>query len=253
MQTKPKLTLDEFFNYTMFSILDFSPNNQYLLFQTKHPSWNTNSYENHLWIYDIQQQTRKLITKNLHNSIKPQWSPNGTWIALVLDEPSNTTNPNSRTKWPIYLYSPASNDLFPIRTENDSLLALTWSDNDFSFYLATINSQSLDEYDEEEWKDVNEYRKDIKDYEQSTIYHIDINQNNPRLLAERNFVTNVSFLIGQLLFAPLNEKLICTSVTSLIENYQAFEIYSIDLRNTSSSSSLIRLTDNEVIEDELEI
>ena len=76
-QTKPKLTFDEFFDSTTFKHLSFSPNGQYLLFQTTNPSWNTSSYENSLWIYDIQQQTKTLITKNPHQSIKPQWSPSG--------------------------------------------------------------------------------------------------------------------------------------------------------------------------------
>jgi len=66
-------------------------------------------------------------------------------------------------------------------------------------------------------------------------------------------VKNVSFLIGELLFVPFEEKLLMTSVSSLIEDLQDFEIYSIDLRNISSSSPLVRLTDNEVIEHDLQL
>jgi dipeptidyl aminopeptidase/acylaminoacyl peptidase len=262
-QTKPKLTLDEFFDYTTFSSLSFSPNDQYLLFQTKSPSWNTSSYESRLWIYDTQQRTRKLITSNPHKTIKPQWSPNGHWIALLLDEtPSNTTDHHRyrrsiqdypQTDQYIYLYSLLSNDLLPIRIGKDIPLAFTWSNTDFSLYLATTNLQSAiedDNLNREEWKDVIQYRQNKK-YEQSIIFRVDINQNNPLLTVERNIVKNVSFFIGELLFVPFEEKLLITSVSPLIEDLQDFEIYSIDLRNISST--LVRLTNNGGLENELEV
>jgi dipeptidyl aminopeptidase/acylaminoacyl peptidase len=49
----------------------------------------------------------------------------------------------------------------------------------------------------------------------------------------------------------LKEKLLFTSMSPLIENLQDFELYSINLRNTSSS--LVRLTDNEVFERNLQL
>ncbi len=259
---KPRLTFDEFFDSTIFTSLSFSPTGQHLLIETTHASWNTSSYENILWIYDIQQQTKKLITKNPHQSIKPQWSPDGNWIALLLDEtPLNTTNPHryqrSFENYPqveqhIYLYSLASNELIPITIGKDIPLALTWSNNDFSLYLATINVQSATEdedLNEEEWKDVIQYRQNKK-YEQSTIYRIDINEHNHFLSVKRNIIKNISFLISELLFVPFQEKLLFTSMSPIIENLQDFEIYSINLRNPSS---LVRLTDNRAFEQNLQL
>jgi dipeptidyl aminopeptidase/acylaminoacyl peptidase len=259
--TKPRLTLDEFFDHTTFSLLSFSPTGRHLLIETTHALWNSSSYESILWIYDIQQQTRKLITKNRQKSINPQWSPNGNWIAVLLDEtPSNFPDTyryrRSLEHYPqieqhIYLYSLTSKDLLPIQIGKEVPLAFTWSDNDFSLYLATINVQSREE-DEEEWNDVIQYRQNKK-HQQSTIYRIDIIEHNHFLSAKKNNIKNVSFFIGELLFAPLEDKLLFTSVLPLTENLQDFEIYSIDLRNTSSSSSLVRLTDNEMIEQNLQL
>ncbi|CAF4334676.1 unnamed protein product, partial [Adineta steineri] len=61
-QTKPKLTIDEFFDYTTFPLLSFSPDDKYLLYQTQIPSWNTSVFENILWIYNIKQQKKTIIT-----------------------------------------------------------------------------------------------------------------------------------------------------------------------------------------------
>jgi dipeptidyl aminopeptidase/acylaminoacyl peptidase len=247
----------------MFTSLSLSPTGQHLLIKTMRSSWNTSSYEHILWIYDIQQQTRKLITKNLHKSIKPQWSPSGNWIALLLDETrSNTTNSHRyrrslenypQTEEYIYLYSLVSNDLLPIQIGKDIPLVFTWLTTDFSLYLATINLQLAkedDDLNEEEWKDVIQYRQNKK-HEQSTIYRIDINEHNHLFSVKRNIIKNISFLISELLFVPNEEKLLFISTSPLTENLQDFEIYSIDLRNTSSS--LVRLTDNEALEQNLQL
>ena len=79
---KPKITLDEFFDNTDFQLLSFSPINQYLLIQTRHASWNTSTFEINLWLYDTQMMTMKLITNKLSSFSKPQWSPNGNYIAF---------------------------------------------------------------------------------------------------------------------------------------------------------------------------
>lgn len=246
---KSKLTLDEFLNSTTFIYLSLSPTGQHLLFETVQPSWNTSSYEINLWIYDVQQETRKLIAEHPHKSIKPQWSPHGNWIALLLDDTSQEKS--TSTEQQIFLYSLITNDLLPIQKIKDSPIALTWSDNDFSLYLATTNGSLLEnDPDDQQWRDTIRYRENDK-FQQSTIYRIDINEQNYLLTVKKHSIKNVSFLIGELLFVPFDEKLLLTSTTPLIENLQDFEIYSIDLLNTSSP--IVRLTDNEFFEQNLKL
>ncbi|UJR20626.1 hypothetical protein I4U23_023751 [Adineta vaga] len=256
--TKPRITFDEFFDATAFSSLSLSPTNEYLFIGTLRASWNTSSYENALWIYDTQKQTRKLITENLHKTIKPQWSPNGLWIALLLDQPSSnmthidrygqSISNDSHMEHYIHLYSPQADELLPVEIGMNVPLSFTWSDTDFSLYLATINTP-IPKIDDE-WKDVIQYREN-RDHEQSSIIQIDIVLYNQSFSIEKNLVTNLSFLIGELLFNPSEQKLIVASVSSLIENLDYFEIYSIDFRNTSSS--IVRLTFNENMERNLQL
>ncbi|CAF4197502.1 unnamed protein product [Adineta steineri] len=87
-------------------------------------------------------------------------------------------------------------------------------------------------------------------HKSSTIYRIDFDFNDLSLPVEKQIIRNVSTLIGQLLYTSFQEKLIFTSVTTLMENSDGFEIYSIDLRNTSTLS---KLTNNEAIEFELQL
>ncbi|CAF3349062.1 unnamed protein product, partial [Rotaria sp. Silwood2] len=253
VEAKPKLTFDEFFNYTTFPFLKFSPTGQHLLIQTRHQSWNTNAYENTLWLYDIQNQTKKLITTNLRQSIKPQWSPSGDYIALI-PKPHTSINKtdDQKSEQYIYLYSLISDELFPIHIDKDILLAFTWSNNDSSVYIAVNDLWSKDKENElykDEWKDVIQYRQHVV-RSNSTIYRIDLNLSNLLLPVERNIVRNVSFLINQLLYVSYEEQLIVSSVSKLVENLNEFELFSIDLRNTSKLS---KLTNNEEIEIELQL
>ncbi|CAF4339324.1 unnamed protein product, partial [Rotaria magnacalcarata] len=100
----------------------FSPTGRHLLIQTRCPSWNTSSYVNTLWLYDIKNQTKKLIALNLSASSKPQWSPSGDYIALILktDNSENKTN-DKQTEQHIYLYSLISDELFSIQIGKDIL------------------------------------------------------------------------------------------------------------------------------------
>jgi Tol biopolymer transport system component len=231
IETKSKLTFDEFFNYTTFPLLKFSPSGRHLLIQTKRPSWNTNSYENTLWLYDISNETKKLITTNLRTSIKPQWSPSGNYIAFLPKNHSSTNKQQSEEY--IYLYSLLSDELLPIQIGKDTPLALTWSNNDSSIYLAV---QSIDE-ENDLWKDVIQYRENII-RKTSIIYRIDFNSNNRLLPVEKTLIRNVSFLINQLLYTSFGEKLIFSSASIVRENLDDFELYSIDLRNVSTLTKI---------------
>ncbi|CAF4343032.1 unnamed protein product, partial [Adineta steineri] len=155
IETKSKLSFDEFFNYTTFPLLKFSSTGRHLLIQTKRPSWNINSYENTLWLYDIQNQTKKFITTNLRTSIQPQWSPSGNYIVFL---PKNHSSINKQqSEEYIYLYSLHADTVLPIQIGKETPLALTWSNNDSSIYLAV---KPIDE-ENDLWKDVIQYRENV--------------------------------------------------------------------------------------------
>jgi dipeptidyl aminopeptidase/acylaminoacyl peptidase len=237
--------------------LRFSPTGRYLLIQTKRSSWNTSSYENSLWLYNIQNQTKKLITTNLHKLIKPQWSPSGNFIAIfpknysLIIKTDDRQNKHQSEQY-IYLYSLIFDKLLPIQIGKDTPLTYTWSNNDSSIYLASVNlASTIEENDlyKDEWKDTIQYRKNVV-RRNCTIYRIDVNSINGSLFVERNQIRNVSSLIDQLLYVPFEEKLIISSLSPVIENLADFELYSIDLRNPSTLS---KLTNNEAYEMELQL
>ncbi|CAF4377331.1 unnamed protein product [Rotaria magnacalcarata] len=251
--TKPKLTLNEYFDFTNYPSLSLSPSGQHLLIQSKFPSWNSNSYENSLWLYNIETKKKQLITRALSESLKPQWSPSGNWIAFLLDHNSiPSSDKYSKVNEYIYLYSVISNEWLPIDIGKETPLALTWSNDDFSLYFVTFASMSPKEdanLQKVEWKDVIQYRLS-KSNEGSSIHRIDIETNNQTSSTKRYLIKNVPFLITELLFVPFEEKLVLMSFSTVFAKMDVIEIYSLNLKNVSTLS---RLTSNDLWERELRL
>ncbi len=250
METKSPLTLDDFFDNTHFLSLSFSSSGQHLLFQTTRPAWNSSSSEYNLWLYDIETQKKKLITKTLGEVLTPYWSPSGNWFAYLRSETSTSSHQwssesDQKTKYYIYLYSILTDDLWPIQINIEAPSMLRWSDNDSSLYIVATTLKSTGKDEETIF-----YRQRINN-QISIIHRVDIDSNNRSSpINQITTLTTIPFRIGELLYVPLEQKLIFTSVSALIEDLNDFEIYSIDLRNVPS---LTRLTNNQACEIDLEL
>lgn len=254
--TKPLITLDEFFDSVHYPSISLSPNGHYLIVHTVRAQWNSNSYNNSLWLYEVQTHKKTLITDKLSGGMQPKWSPSGNWILLLLNEKANTRNNLLNTtlemKRNIYIYGIKLQQLISIPIGTQLPLAITWADDDSSLYFATSGSNSTKEYDDsdvDEWKDVIRYRKP-KPSDGSTIYHILFNTENRILDTKINVVKVLPFKISELLFSTSEQKLVFESFTGVPTKMQDFEIYCIDLRK---ASSLSRLTINQAFEENLSL
>jgi hypothetical protein len=64
-QQQPKLTVEEYLNYVDYPSLSMSPTGRHLLMEKLIPSWDTNSFESSLWMYDVAKNETTLITGEL--------------------------------------------------------------------------------------------------------------------------------------------------------------------------------------------
>ena len=82
---KPKITLDEFFNYVEFTDVKLSPDGHSIVIGTDRADWDQNIFREDLWLYrDDNGGAGSLIqVTNSGRDSKPQWSPDGRWIAFL--------------------------------------------------------------------------------------------------------------------------------------------------------------------------
>ena len=244
VETKSNLTLDSFFNYTNFDSLSLSPSGEYLLINTRRPLWDSNSFESNLWLYETLERRKKLITDKFIGNVESSWSPSGKWFYFLLKNNSASNNfifrylskINLNVEQNIYLYSIETNEIKSISLGNDIPIAITWSQDDSSLYYATINLNSTNN---SQWKDVIQYPVNPS----CTIRRID----TAMLTTD---IVNIPFLIGELLYSSVEDKLIFSSISIVLDDIDTLQIYSIDLKNISS---IIKLTNDSGLKQDLHL
>src|SRR3981189_458038 len=80
--TKPKLTLDEFFNSVSFPSVKVSPDGTSVVIETERADWDQQIFRKELWLYQTASGSLTQLTQSGHDS-SPQWSPDGQWIAFL--------------------------------------------------------------------------------------------------------------------------------------------------------------------------
>ena len=250
---KPKLTLDEFLDYVNYQSLDFSPTGQHLLIRTFRSSWDTDSYENSLWIYDVRKEDTRLVTNSLHDGLPAVWSPSGAWVAFFLNNDSLVTGPSNSSdtvQHYMYLYSSLTRQVYSIPMGSVQPSVVVWADDDKTIYFTSMTQRSKEEEKSytREWRHVINYRDGEPG---STIHRLDISLQGSSPSGTITAITHVPFIIAELLYVPFQRQLVISSRSKLFEDVEKFELHSIHLNNVSASLS--RLTYMEGAEQSLQL
>jgi dipeptidyl aminopeptidase/acylaminoacyl peptidase len=183
-QTKPKLTLDEFFNSVDFTALELSPDGNSVVIATERADWDQQIFRSDLWLYraDVKDKPDNLIqlTQSGHDS-EPKWSPDGRWIAFLserktsaekLDDDSkdNSEHVSKRDSGKddakddstsqLYLISPNGGEAIPLTQGEEEIHSFSWSTDSQTIYFATRQPWTKSQKDDykKDWKDVVQYR-----------------------------------------------------------------------------------------------
>ena len=173
-QSKPKLTLDEFFNAVGYTSIELSPDGNAVVIGTDRADWDQQIFRKDLWLYRIEGNSGSLIqlTQSGHDG-EPQWSPDGKWIAFLSDrksaaEKNSDDDDKSKKKdkddkdgtTQVYLISPNGGEAFPITQGDEEVHAFSWSADSHIIYFSTRQPWTQTQKDDykKQWKDVVEYR-----------------------------------------------------------------------------------------------
>ena len=241
LESKPLLSIDDFFNYTEFYSLTFSPlDNQLILTQTRVKLWEKNINEYHLHLHYLASGQKELISTNSSSSFVPIWYDQ--WIGYIVD--SNAENE------PFYLnlYSTTAQRTYSFSIGNEPIHALVWSHDGRFIYFAQRSSlpEDLRETYQNHWRGVIEHRANERG---DTIYRVDIqNMDNPFIEP----IVTMQIRVSELLTSSDGRQLIFSSASKAdtFDDIEDFEIYSLNLERASSKVP-IRLTKNQAIETNL--
>ena len=274
---KPRITLDEFFNYVGYNAVQISPDGNSVVIGVERADWDRQIFQSDLWLYRDGSGEGSLIqlTRSGHD-YTPRWSPDGRWIAFLSERSTDFGKDDSedaagadKTVSHLYLISPNGGEAFAITSGDESVHAFAWSPDSRTIYFATRTPWKKEQKDayKKTWKDTIQYRAAERG---DTIYSLDMERaraqyeergtrETPKAEKEANTTLIASGIaatpwrVQQLDVSPDGRRLAfaTTSVSQRQERVEEFEIYSVDLAHTSPENAPRQLTRNEALEDNL--
>ena len=277
-QSKPKLTLDDFFNSVSYPSVELSPDGNSVVIETERADWDQQIFRKDLWLYRTESSLLVQLTQSGRDS-DPKWSPNGKWIAFLSerksgagksgDDDADSDSKDEETSH-IFLISPSGGEAFAITEGAEDVHAFDWSADSQKIYFATKqpwNKTQKDDY-KNEWKDVVEYRTAERG---DAIFALDLNaalarhsaaaakivkkegksEENPDLTPGTRAIANFNLRVDALVTSPDGTKLaiLSNAINQRQEKYEDVELYLLDVQVTESGATQVRrITKNQGVE-----
>ena len=264
-QSKPKLTLDEFFNAVDFTAMEISPDGDSVVIGTERADWDQQVFRSDLWLYrDDGKGSLIQLTQSGHDS-DPKWSPDGRWIAFLSERKPSTEkdgDADSETKdesaSQLYLISPNGGEAFPVTEGEEGVHSFSWSADSQTIYFATREPWSKTQKDDykNEWKDVVQYRTAERG---DTIFALDLAgalarhasapakvekkegdfKQDPDLTPGARPIASSPFRVEGLVTSPDGRTLafVSNAINQRQEKYEDVEIYTVGLAPVERASS----------------
>ena len=274
---KPKLTLDDFFNYVDILSVSISPDGNSVVINTERADWVQNIFRRDLWLYRDDGHGGGALTQLTQSgdNTKPQWSPDGRWIAFLSERKSNQAVDTSGDDHKedavaqLYLIPLAGGEPFPVTQGDEEVHSFSWSPNSRTLYFATRTPWTKTQKDacKKEWKDVLQYRTAERG---DMIFSMDVGDAIARRATEgtrpdgdsesdsdatpgSHALAITPWRVHELEASPDGSKLafVTTSVSEREEKVEEFEIYSVGLANASPDRPPLQLTHNQAVEQDL--
>jgi dipeptidyl aminopeptidase/acylaminoacyl peptidase len=263
-QSKPKLTLDEFFNAVTFPALEISPDGNSVVIGTERADWDQQIFRKDLWLYRGNGKGGSLIqlTQSGHDT-EPKWSPDGRWIAFLSErKPAPEKDSDSDDEKgaaqkakddkgetaQIYLISPTGGEAIPLTEGEEEVHAFAWSADSQNIYFATRQpwTKILKDNYKKQWKDVVQYRTAERG---DAVFALNVTEaiarrsaapanvetkaeeNQPDLTPGARLIATASSLrVDHLVTSPDGAKLalLTNAVNQRQEKYEDVEIYIVD-------------------------
>jgi dipeptidyl aminopeptidase/acylaminoacyl peptidase len=266
---KPKLTLDEFFNYVEILAVAVSPDGNSVVINTERADWDQSIFRRDLWLYRDDGKSLIQLTQSGDNT-KPQWSPDGRWIAFVSERKSaKEDDAKEEEVAQLYLIPVGGGEAFPVTQGDEEVHSFSWSPDSRAIYFATRAPWTKAQKDayKKEWKDVVQYRAAERG---DMIFRIDVADAVARRAAEgtkpeqdsedesdatpgAHALAQTPWRVHELEASPDGRQLAFASesVSEREEKIGEFEIYTIELANATIDRAPRQITHNEAQEQDL--
>jgi dipeptidyl aminopeptidase/acylaminoacyl peptidase len=261
---KPKLTLDEFFNYVEFDAVRLSPDGRSIVIVTDRADWDQSFFRTDLWLYRDNGRaggTLSQLTQSGRNSA-PRWSPDGRWVAFLCERSVGSAEAPVTQ---LCLISPSGGEAFPVTQGDEEVHSFSWSPDSRTLYFATRTPWTKAQNDayKQEWKDVLQYRGAERG---DMIFSMDVADAIARRAAVgvepensdaesgvtpgSRALASTPWRVYELATAPDGHRLafVTESISGREEKIDEYEIYTVDLASATLDRPPRQITRNQAEE-----
>jgi dipeptidyl aminopeptidase/acylaminoacyl peptidase len=270
---KPKLTLDEFFNYVDFLAVAISPDGNSVVINTERADWEQSTFRRDLWLYRDDGHGAGALTQltQLGDNEKPKWSPDGKWIAFLSERKTanggaSEDDSKGEPVAQLYLISLGGGEAFPVTQGDEEVHAFSWSPNSRTLYFSTRSpwTKAQKEAYKKEWKDVLQYRAAERG---DTVFSIDVaeavaqrasagtnsaedSDDDSDATPGSRVLASSPWRVADLEASPDGRRLafVTESVSGREEKIDEYEIYTVDLANAAPDRPPRQITHNQAEE-----
>jgi dipeptidyl aminopeptidase/acylaminoacyl peptidase len=164
---RPAITLDEFLNVTGITDAKISPDGSSAVIATESPDWKASEFRHDLWLWTAQGGLKPLTHSGSEE--RPDWSPDGKWIAFISDRalPGEDANEEGEPDTDaakadrLWLIPVVGGEALPLYSEKLDVHAFAWSADGSAIYysVTTPQTDAQQEEQKDEWKDVIRWRE----------------------------------------------------------------------------------------------
>ncbi|HET9742763.1 MAG TPA: prolyl oligopeptidase family serine peptidase [Terriglobales bacterium] len=282
---KPKLTLDQFFNYVEFENVAISPDGHAVVFGTTRADWAAQRFRRDLWLYRDGAGLIQLTQSGQDSGA--QWSPDGKWIAFLSDRKipleASTSDTEKKDVTQLYVISSSGGEAFPVTRGEEGVHAFAWLPDSRTLVFATREPWSKDKREayKTEWKDTIQYREQLRG---DVLARLDLDTalnaqlatpteenvtpaTEPKQEKEKqkpaepetaetpgaSVIASTPYEVAQIAASPTGSRLAfrTTAPSHRQEGVLDYEIFLLDVPNPGNSSAPVQLTHNQALEDAL--
>lgn len=159
-QTKPPITLDEFFSYVEINGLALAPDGSTAVIGTERADWKQNRFRDDLWIWRAADNSLAPLAVTGHDS-DPHYSPDGKYVAFLSNRPVIEDGEAAKDAVErVWIAPVAGGGAFPLLRQRLSVDAYAWSGDGKSIFIAVQKPISTDaeQAEKQTWKDTVRWR-----------------------------------------------------------------------------------------------
>lgn len=164
---------------------DISPDGARVAYTVRETNWEDNSYDQQIWVADVQTGAARQLTNSKKSSQSPAWSPDGTRLAFVSDRTD---------KRQVYLINPSAGEAEALTTVEEGVGSFAWSPDGRSIAFTARETKSAAQKDRE--KKYGEFEVVDEDHRMSHLWVVDVASHAAKA------VTSGAFTVGAFAWSP---------------------------------------------------